>query len=57
MKKLKINDIIPINICKVNSTKLNELILRGTNQGWDKLVIDNLYKNLKDNEIAKGRFY
>ena len=52
--------------CETNSTELNELILRGRNQGWDELVTDNLYKDftfeklkkyfkdIKDYKIGKG---
>lgn len=39
--------------CEVNSTELNELILRGRNQGWDELVTDNLYKDFTFEKLKK----
>ncbi len=39
--------------CETNSTELNELILRGRNQGWDELVTDNLYKNFTFEKLKK----
>lgn len=39
--------------CETNSTELNELILRGRNQGWDELVTDNLYKDFTFEKLKK----
>lgn len=39
--------------CEANSTELNELILRGRNQGWDELVTDNLYKDFTFEKLKK----
>ena len=39
--------------CETNSTELNELILRGRNQGWDELVTDNLYKGFTFEKLKK----
>lgn len=39
--------------CEVNSTELNELILRGRNQGWDELVTDNLYKDFTFEKLKR----
>ena len=39
--------------CETSSTELNELILRGRNQGWDELVTDNLYKDFTFEKLKK----
>ena len=39
--------------CETNSAELNELILRGRNQGWDELVTDNLYKDFTFERLKK----
>ena len=39
--------------CEANSTELNELILRGRNQGWDEFVTDNLYKDFTFEKLKK----
>lgn len=39
--------------CETNSTELNELILRGRNQGWDELITDNLYKDFTFEKLKK----
>lgn len=39
--------------CETNSTELNELILRGRNQGWDESVTDNLYKDFTFEKLKK----
>lgn len=39
--------------CEANSTELNELILRGRNQGWDELATDNLCENFTFEKLKK----
>lgn len=39
--------------CEANSSELNELILRGRNQGWDELVTNNIYKDFTFEKLKK----